>query len=152
VIASYLNQKNGLEGTTYIAYDFNNNNNTTDYHSGQGFHIDATAAWHFIEVGQKGKYGVVGVGATGFYLQQTTGDSGSGCGSIIPALPADRSPPGRHLGPTRTVWRASVARHGPHGKVLAVPTDAPTVAAIWACGSSPPVPMSNTQMPLSGTK
>jgi len=46
VIASYLNQKNGLEGTTYIAYDFNTNNNTTDYHSGQVFHIDATATNH----------------------------------------------------------------------------------------------------------
>lgn len=76
VIASYLNQKNGLEGTTYIAYDFNTNNSTTDYHSGQVFHIDATAAWHFIKLGQKG--GVIGVGANGFWLQQTTADSGSG--------------------------------------------------------------------------
>jgi hypothetical protein len=76
VIASYLNQKNGLELTSYLAYDFNTNNSTTDYHSGQVFHIDATAAWHFIKLGQKG--GVIGIGANGFYLQQTTGDSGSG--------------------------------------------------------------------------
>jgi hypothetical protein len=76
VIVSYLSQKNGLEGTTYIAYDFNTTNSATDYHSGQVFHIDATAAWHFIKLGQKG--GVIGVGANGFYLQQTTGDSGSG--------------------------------------------------------------------------
>jgi len=40
------------------------------------FHIDATAAWHFIQLGKKG--GVIGIGANGFYLQQTTGDSGSG--------------------------------------------------------------------------
>ena len=76
MIASYLNQKNGIEGTTYIAYDFNTNNGTTDYHSGQVFHIDATAAWHFLTLGKKG--GVIGVGANGFWLQQTTGDSGSG--------------------------------------------------------------------------
>lgn len=76
VIASYLNQKNGLELTTYIAYDFNTTNSTTDYHSGQVFHLDATAAWHFIKLGKNG--GVIGIGAGGFYLQQTTGDSGSG--------------------------------------------------------------------------
>lgn len=76
VIASYLNQKNGLELTSYIAYDINTNNSTTDYHSGQVFHIDATAAWHFIQLGKKG--GVIGIGATGFFLQQTTSDSGSG--------------------------------------------------------------------------
>jgi hypothetical protein len=76
VIVSYLNQKNGLEGTTYIAYDFNTNNSATDYHSGQVFHIDATAAWHFIQLGKNG--GVLGIGANGFWLQQTTGDSGSG--------------------------------------------------------------------------
>jgi hypothetical protein len=74
LIVSYLNQKNGLEGTTYIAYDFNTNNSTTDYHSGQVFHIDATAAWHFLPVGK----GAFGVGANGFYLQQTAGDSGGG--------------------------------------------------------------------------
>jgi hypothetical protein len=76
VIASYLNQKNGLEGTAYIAYDINTNNSATDYHSGQVFHIDATVAWHFIQLGKKG--GVIGIGANAFYLQQTTGDSGSG--------------------------------------------------------------------------
>ena len=74
VLASYLNQKNGIELTTYVAYDFNTNNGTTDYHSGQVFHIDATAAWHFLPVGK----GAFGAGASGFYLQQTTGDSGSG--------------------------------------------------------------------------
>jgi hypothetical protein len=74
LLASYLNQKNGLEFTTYLAYDFNTNNGTTDYHSGQVFHIDATAAWHLLPVGK----GAFGAGANGFYLQQTTADSGSG--------------------------------------------------------------------------
>ena len=74
LLASYLNQKNGLELSTYVAYDINTNNGTTDYHSGQVFHIDVTAAWHFLPVGK----GAFGAGANGFYLQQTTGDSGSG--------------------------------------------------------------------------
>jgi len=38
VLVSYLNQKNGLEVTTYLAYDFNTKNSTTDYQSGQVFH------------------------------------------------------------------------------------------------------------------
>lgn len=74
MLVSYLNQKNGLEVTTYLAYDFNTKNSTTDYQSGQVFHADVTAAWHFLKVGK----GAFGAGANGFYLQQTTGDSGSG--------------------------------------------------------------------------
>jgi hypothetical protein len=74
VLASYLSQKNGIELTGYVGYDFTTKNTTTDYHSGQVFHFDGTAAWHFLPVGK----GVFGAGATGFYLQQTTGDSGSG--------------------------------------------------------------------------
>jgi hypothetical protein len=38
------------------------------------FHVDGTAAWHPLQLGK----GVFGAGATGFYLQQTTGDSGTG--------------------------------------------------------------------------
>ena len=32
--------------STYIGYDINAENPTTDYHSGQGFHIDATVPQH----------------------------------------------------------------------------------------------------------
>jgi hypothetical protein len=74
VIVSYFNQKNGIEGTSYVGYDFNTTNSDTDYKSGQVFHVDGTAAWHFLPVGK----GAFGAGATGFYLQQTTSDSGSG--------------------------------------------------------------------------
>jgi hypothetical protein len=74
LLASYLNQKNGIELSAFVAYDFNTANTTTDYHSGQVFHVDGTAAWHFLPVGK----GAFGAGATGFYLQQTTGDTGSG--------------------------------------------------------------------------
>jgi hypothetical protein len=67
----------GLGGDLHVSffgYDFNTNNGTTDYHSGQVFHIDVTAAWHFLPVGK----GAFGASANGFYLQQTTGDTGSG--------------------------------------------------------------------------
>ncbi len=73
VLVSYLGQKNGFEATTYIATDFNTQNPTTHYTSGDVFHIDATVAQH-LPLGP----GVIGIGATGFYLKQFTGDSGSG--------------------------------------------------------------------------
>jgi hypothetical protein len=73
VLISYLGQKNGFEATTYIGYDINTENTTTKYQSGEEFHIDATVAQH-LPLGK----GFVGIGANGFYLQQTTGDSGSG--------------------------------------------------------------------------
>jgi hypothetical protein len=73
VMVGYLGQKNGIEFSTYIGYDINTKNTATDYQSGQQFHIDVTLAQHF----PLGK-AFAGVGASGFYLQQTTGDSGSG--------------------------------------------------------------------------
>jgi hypothetical protein len=73
LLISYFGQKNGIEFTTYIGYDVNTKNTTTDYQSGQQFHIDATLAQHF----PLGK-GFAGVGANGFILSQTSGDSGSG--------------------------------------------------------------------------
>ena len=73
VLISYLGQKNGFEFTAYIGYDIHTENHTTAYHSGQVFHIDATVAQHF----PLGK-GLIGIGASGFYLKQTTPDGGSG--------------------------------------------------------------------------
>jgi hypothetical protein len=73
ILISYLGQKNGIEVSTYIGYDINTKNTVTDYQSGQQFHIDVTLAQHF----PLGK-GFAGIGANGFYLQQTTGDIGSG--------------------------------------------------------------------------
>jgi hypothetical protein len=67
VLVSYLGQKNGFEFTTYIGYDINTENTTTDYHSGQQFHIDATVAQH-LPLGP----GFIGIGAQAFYLQQTS--------------------------------------------------------------------------------
>jgi len=73
VLVGYLGQKNGFEFTTYIGADFNTRNPTTDYTSGDVFHIDATMAQH-LPLGK----GFLGIGANGFYLQQVTGDRGSG--------------------------------------------------------------------------
>ena len=73
VLISYLGQKNRFEFTTYLGYDINTENTVTNYQSGQVFHIDATVAQH-LPLGK----GLIGIGASGFYLQQTTGDSGSG--------------------------------------------------------------------------
>jgi hypothetical protein len=73
VLISYLGQKNGFEFSTYLGYDINTENTVTDYHSGQQFHIDVTVAQH-LPLGP----GIIGIGANAFYLNQTTGDSGSG--------------------------------------------------------------------------
>lgn len=73
LLVSYLGQKNGLEFTTYLGYDINSTNGSTDYRSGQVFHADVTVAQH-LPLGK----GFLGIGANAFYLKQTTGDSGSG--------------------------------------------------------------------------
>ncbi len=66
----YENQKNGLEATVYTGFNFNTKNNATDYQSGQEFFMDFTVDKRF-------KNGF-GVGGTGFFFQQITGDSGAG--------------------------------------------------------------------------
>jgi hypothetical protein len=70
---SWLSSKIGTEFSLYTAVDFNTQNNTTDYKSGDVFHVDATLAQHLPLFG-----GIIGVGASGFFVQQITGDSGSG--------------------------------------------------------------------------
>jgi hypothetical protein len=71
--ASFLSSKIGLELTGFAGFDFNTENDATDYQSGDQFHLDLTAAQHLPLLG-----GFGGVGANGFYYQQFTGDSGSG--------------------------------------------------------------------------
>jgi hypothetical protein len=70
---SFISSKIGLEGSAYAALDFNTRNQTTDYLTGDQFHVDATIAEHLPLLG-----GFCGVGASAFYYQQFTGDSGSG--------------------------------------------------------------------------
>jgi hypothetical protein len=71
---SWLSSKIGLEVTAFAGFDFNSWNSETDYRSGSVFHLDATVAEHL----PVKDLGVIGVGASGFYYQQITGDSGSG--------------------------------------------------------------------------
>ncbi len=66
----YNNQKIGLEANVYTGFNFNTNNNATDYQSGHEFYLDFTVDKRF-------KNGF-GVGGTGYIFQQITGDSGSG--------------------------------------------------------------------------
>lgn len=69
----YFGQKNGIEGSLFIGADFNQENPDTNYKSGTQFHLDGTLAQHFPLGG-----GLAGVGVSGFYYDQITGDSGSG--------------------------------------------------------------------------
>jgi hypothetical protein len=70
---SWLSTKIGTEFTIFPAVDFNTINHTTDYQSGNIFHIDGTLAQHLPLF-----HGFMGVGCTFSYLNQFTGDSGSG--------------------------------------------------------------------------
>jgi len=69
----YFGQKNGFEASVYAGLDFNTENEATSYQSGSQFHIDGTLAQHFKLAG-----GLAGVGVTGFWYDQLTGDSGAG--------------------------------------------------------------------------
>jgi hypothetical protein len=70
---SYNNDKIGFNAALYGGIAFNTENNATDYHSGSMLHFDGSVQ-QFLPAGP----GFLGVGAEAFYLQQVTGDSGSG--------------------------------------------------------------------------
>lgn len=69
----YFGQKNGIEASLFGGIDFNQENPDTNYKSGNQFHLDGTFAQHFPLAG-----GLAGVGLSGYYYQQVTGDSGTG--------------------------------------------------------------------------
>lgn len=69
----YLGQKNGFEASLFAGYDFNTENDDTNYKSGNQFHLDGTLAQHLPLAG-----GLMGVGVNGYWYQQVTGDSGEG--------------------------------------------------------------------------
>jgi hypothetical protein len=56
---------NGVELSAKLMYDYNTENNDTNYQSGNEFHIDYTAAYHY----KKWTFGL-----TGYYYQQVTDD------------------------------------------------------------------------------
>lgn len=66
----YNDRQAGLEANAYLGFNFNTENNSTNYQSGHEFYLDFTVDKRF-------KNGF-GVGATGFVFQQITGDGGSG--------------------------------------------------------------------------
>lgn len=70
---SWLSHKTGTEVTVFTGMDFSTKNDATDYQSGAIVYLDGTVAQHLPLFG-----GLIGVGASGYYYQQVTGDSGSG--------------------------------------------------------------------------
>lgn len=73
VALMYFGQKNGIEGSLFLGVDFNTENSATDYTSGVQAHLDGTIAQHFPLWN-----GLAGAGATGFWYQQISDDSGDG--------------------------------------------------------------------------
>ena len=69
----YFGKKNGIEASIFAALDFNQENPDTNYKSGTQAHIEATFAQHFPLWG-----GIAGAGATGYWYQQISDDSGEG--------------------------------------------------------------------------
>jgi hypothetical protein len=64
-----------FENTLSAGFDFNTKNNETHWQTGDQFHLDGTVAVH-MPVDTVGS--AVGVGVSGFFYQQITGDTGKG--------------------------------------------------------------------------
>jgi hypothetical protein len=69
----YFGVRNGREASVFVGANFNTENPDTYHQSGTQFHVDGTLAQHFPLFG-----GLAGVGVSGFWYDQITGDSGSG--------------------------------------------------------------------------
>ena len=70
IAATYLNEETGQDYSIVVGYNYNTENNDTDYQTGQEIHIDYMVNQFLSESWA--------VGIHGFYLKQVTGDSGSG--------------------------------------------------------------------------
>lgn len=70
---SWLSSKTGTEFTVFPAVDFNLKNTSTDYRSGDIFHVDATLAQRLPLFG-----GYLSGGGSTTYVRQITADSGPG--------------------------------------------------------------------------
>ncbi len=67
---TWMDNEHGREASVFAGYTINSENTATNYNSGEEFHADFVLAQHLPK-------GFV-VGMTGYALQQTTADSGSG--------------------------------------------------------------------------
>ena len=63
---------------TSAGFDFNTKNGATHYQTGDEFHLDGTLAAYRVFEREGGGTDIAGVGASGFFYQQITGDSGRG--------------------------------------------------------------------------
>lgn len=70
---SYNNEKNGFNAAVYAGLSLNTTNPDTNYRSGTLLHFDGSVQQLF-----PAGAGFVGVGAEAFYLDQVSGDSGTG--------------------------------------------------------------------------
>jgi hypothetical protein len=67
---TYLNPETGQDYSVVVGYSYNTENNDTDYHSGDEFHIDYVFNQWLSES--------MAIGVLGFYYKQLSGDSGDG--------------------------------------------------------------------------
>jgi hypothetical protein len=67
---TYLNEKTGQDYSLVFGYNYNTENDDTNYQTGQEFHVDYVLNQFLSET--------FAVGINGFYLKQITGDSGDG--------------------------------------------------------------------------
>jgi len=71
--ASFNNEETGFNAALHLGVAFNTENPDTNYQSGDLFHAEASIQ-QLLPLGP----GFIGLGAEAFYLDQVTGDSGSG--------------------------------------------------------------------------
>lgn len=69
----YWNANSNVEISWMTGLTINQENDATHYKSGNQLHTELTVAKHFMT-----SVGLVGLGITGYYYDQTTGDSGAG--------------------------------------------------------------------------
>lgn len=92
---TYLNPENGREFSATLGYIYNTKNSATNYKSGQEIHLDYVFNQYFSES--------FALGIHGFYLEQITGDSGSG------ALLGDFKGESAGIGPA-ALWKPKSAK------------------------------------------
>jgi hypothetical protein len=70
LMATYLDESKGRDYSVVVGYGYNTKNDDTNYKTGDEFHLDYVLNQHFSES--------FGLGVTGNYFKQLSGDSGSG--------------------------------------------------------------------------